>query len=94
MREWGLEDEQDGEATEIDVLAENWTTVQVYLRCQPDISVGWGERWNGISATEVRSAATMMRVPRDEWPDVLDGVQHMGRVVAEIRNSEANRKHG
>jgi hypothetical protein len=35
-----------------------------------------------------------MRVPLAERADVLDGVQHMAQVIADIRNREANKKNG
>lgn len=51
-----------------------------------------GIYWQGCTASEIRAACLLMRIPRKEWFDVLDGVQHMAQVIAEIRNREANKK--
>ena len=51
-----------------------------------------GIYWQGCTAGEIRAACVLMHIPRREWPDVLDGVQHMAQVIAEVRNREANKK--
>jgi hypothetical protein len=53
-----------------------------------------GIYWQGCAASEVRAACLLMRVPLAERADVLDGVQHMAQVIADIRNREANKKNG
>lgn len=67
-------------AQEIEVLECNWTTVRVWLNCTPDFA-GMGQRV-GIPATEVRAALSVMRVPRSEWAQVLEGVRVMDRACA------------
>jgi hypothetical protein len=79
---------------EIDVLVQNLTTVEVFLRCQPQVHLGMGIYWQGCTATEVRAACLLMRVPLAERAEVLDGVQHMAQVIADIRNREASNKNG
>lgn len=72
------------------VLPENWIVIEVFGRCQIDVAVGMGGAlWQGISAREARAAIGMSRVPARDWARVLDGVQLMGRVTAEIRNEQA-----
>jgi hypothetical protein len=96
----GVQVESEDEAedkpnvVEIDVLADNVRTVEVFLRCQPQVHLGMGIYWQGVSASEVRAACLLLRVPLDERADVLDGVQHMAQVIADIRNREANKKNG
>jgi hypothetical protein len=86
--------EEETPVVEIEVLAENVTTVEVFLRCQPQVHLGMGIFWQGCTATEVRAACLLMRVPLAERAEVLDGVQHMAQVIADIRNREAQRKNG
>jgi hypothetical protein len=88
------EAEDKPNVVEIDVLADNVRTVEVFLRCQPQVHLGMGIYWQGVSASEVRAACLLLRVPLDERADVLDGVQHMAQVIADIRNREAQRKNG
>jgi hypothetical protein len=77
-------------ATDIEVLACNWQTVEVYQRCQMTLVGGaHGARCMGIAAREVHTAVTLMRVARPAWPDVLDGVQLMGREAAGRLNGAA-----
>jgi hypothetical protein len=72
------------------VLPENWIVVEVFGRCQIGVAVGMGGAlWQGISAREARAAIGMSRVPAKDWVRVLDGVQLMGRITAEIRNEQA-----
>jgi hypothetical protein len=72
----------------VGVLPENIGVVRVFERCQPQVAIGMGVIWQGASASEVRAACLMSRVPRTDWPRYLDGVQLMARVVAGIRNAE------
>ncbi len=95
--EWGPQSEtavadEPDDVREIEVLESNWTTVQVYLRCIPEIQLGMSVYWQGVTPTQIASACWLMSVPRAERMDVLDGAQHMAQVVAEIRNREANKK--
>ena len=72
----------------IGVLPANVGVVEVFQRCQPQIGIGMGVVWQGVGATEVRSACLMSHVPRADWPRYLDGVQRMARVVAQVRNED------
>ncbi len=72
------------------MLPENEIIVKVFGRCQIGVGIGMGgAMWLGISATEARAAIGMSRVPARDWTRVLDGVQLMGRITAEIRNEQA-----
>ena len=77
---------------EIEVLVENIRTVEVFLRCQPQVVMGMGIFWQGVSVSEIQSTCVLLRVPQEEWLDVLDGVQHMAHVVATIRNERSAKK--
>lgn len=66
--------------------------VETFKRCQPQISVGMGVLWQGVTAGEVRAACDMLNVPRSEWPYHIDGVQLMARTIAELRNKQAAEK--
>lgn len=66
--------------------------VAVFRRCQPQVAVGMGVFWQGVTAGEVRSACLMLGVPRREWARHIDGVQLMARTIAELRNKEAAEK--
>lgn len=72
----------------IDVLDQNLRTAEVFLRCQPQIAVGMGVFWQGVTAREIEAACHLMHVPYEEEPDVLDGVQHMAQVVAAVMNDK------
>jgi hypothetical protein len=79
-----------GAAIECEVLECNWWPVQVYLRCQQTMLSGMaGAVLLGVSAVEVRAVCSLMRVPRCEWPDVLDGAQALAGMVAKIENEKA-----
>jgi hypothetical protein len=76
---------------EIEVLEGNWQTVSVFQRCKLDlVGGGMGIWWHGVAATEVLAVCRMLRVPRVEWGDVLDGVQVMAAIVAKERNDETS----
>lgn len=76
----------------IGVLPANQVVVDTFKRCQPQIGVGMGVLWQGVSAGEIRAACVLSHVRRADWPRVMDGVQLMARVVAGIRNEEKPRK--
>lgn len=73
---------------EIEVLACNWTIVEIYQRCQltSHASMG-GAIFTGIACTEVLDALHMSRVAIREWETVSLGVQLMGRVAAQAINA-------
>lgn len=73
----------------IGVLPRNVGVVDVFRRCQPQVSVGMGVFWQGVSASEVRAACLMSHVASEDWPRYIDGVQLMARVVANVRNAES-----
>jgi energy-converting hydrogenase Eha subunit G len=75
---------------EIEVLDDNASAVQVYLRCQQTMLAGMsGAVILGVSASEAMASARMLRVPVREWPDVIDGVQQLASLVAKIENAKA-----
>jgi len=45
--------------------------------------------WTGIDAPAIRASLALVRIPRDEWPDVSIDVRYMGAVVADERNRRA-----
>jgi hypothetical protein len=73
---------------EIEVLAENWDTVQVFTRCRQTWAAGMGGAFaQGFSALEIEAACRLARVEPDTWPEVSDQVHEMGRIAAEELNS-------
>ena len=67
------------------VWRENWNAVQVFRRCQWDVSrVVAGDRllalFERISAPEIESVCNLMSIPADARGDVLDGVRVMEAV--------------
>lgn len=75
-------------SAEIEVLACNWTTVEIYQRCQLTMHVAMhGVVCGGIAATEILAAIRLARVARKEWDVVAAGVQLMGRVAARVINA-------
>lgn len=87
------DDEEDDEIIELEVLAENVQAVQVFFRCELRLVAGFGFiHWQEVAPADVHAACLLMRVPRHEWPDVLHGVQVLGRQTARIRNREAKAK--
>lgn len=92
-RDTGWDDEDSNEPQEavwLGVLDENRIVIDAFSRCRVDVSLGGmgGAYWQGISASEVRSACELGRVPRYDWPRVADGVQLMGRITAALRNKQ------
>lgn len=79
--------------TEIEVLACNWTAVQVFQRCQiTTVASMSGAVLLGVSASEAMAGARMLRVPVAEWPDLIDGVQMLAGHVANIENAKMKAK--
>lgn len=71
------------------IWPENWTTIQVFCRCAWTRIVGPMQLiWDGIAAREIESVMTIMRVPRTEWIDVLDGVRVMVEAARPHLNAE------
>jgi len=76
-------------SSEIEVLAENWTTVSVYCDCQLTFVGGAGGAvCMGVSALEVEAAMRLRRLPRSQWQQVAAGVQLMGRAAATAINAK------
>lgn len=76
-------------ARKLMVLRCNWSAVRAYLRCQQTMLAGMGgAAYMGVSATEVRAAVSMLRIPAREWPDVIDGAQTLAGMVAKIENDK------
>lgn len=82
------EPDEDIEVYEIGVLPDNLVIVETLDRCLPELSVGMGVLWRGVQATEILAACKLGHVPRKVWPEVIDGVQLMARIVAGIRNDD------
>lgn len=76
----------------IGVLPQNWLVIDVFRACQPQIAVGMGVLWQGVSAQEVRSACVMLSVKRCDQARVLAGVQLMAHVTARVRNEDEARR--
>lgn len=76
---------------ELEVLADNWTTVSVYCDCQLTFVGGAGGAvCTGVSALEVESAMRTRRLPRSDWQAVAAGVRLMGRAAAAAINAKVN----
>ena len=70
-----------------------WATVEVFEHCELDVVAGgFGVQYKGISAREVHAACTLLRIPRHDWPDMVQDVQCMGRAVARAFNARINRE--
>lgn len=68
-----------------------WTAVEVFEHCELHVVAGaFGVQYKGISAREVHSACSLLRVPRRDWPDTVSDVQYMGRAVARAFNERIN----
>lgn len=78
------DDERDPDAAvEIEVLEENWDSVQVFTRCRQDYAAGMtGAFALGLNAREVEAACRLAGVARDRWPEVSDHVMQMGGIAA------------
>lgn len=82
-------------SSEIEVLACNWTTVEIYQRCQlTSHPTGVGVVFTGIAATEVLDAMRLCGLARREWDVVSSGVQLMGRVAAQAINAAVSAAPG
>lgn len=57
----------------VEVLDSNWNTVAVFRRCTWTLAGMNGERV-GIAGQEIRSVCSLARIPRAEWPGILDGI--------------------
>lgn len=69
---------------EVDVLFDNWDTVAVFGRCQPNWIVGLGgASYAGISATEIEAACRLLQIPPADWPVVSQGVRVMALASAD-----------
>lgn len=86
-RAQAAEFEDDDDAEEVVVWAENWCIVEVFTRCQWQTAIASGMAgaariWEGIHATEIRAACELLDLPRSSWADVSWGV---GVMVAAAR---------
>ncbi|MCK5772047.1 hypothetical protein [Algiphilus sp.] len=88
-----MREEADGseadEPAEIPVWWTHWTSVEVFERCELSVIGGMSVHYQGITATEIRSACELLRVRWYEWPDIVDDVQFMGRTVARTINAKS-----
>ena len=81
----------EDDSGEVVVWAENWNIVEVFTRCQWQVSVlasmaGAVRVWEGIAAQEVKAACELMGIPRQQWRDVLWGVAEMVQVAKPALN--------
>jgi hypothetical protein len=81
------------EVTVAEVWDINWTAVEIFERCEPDVTgIGMGGLYfRSIAAGEIESACRLSGIPEGAWPELIDDVRHMGRVVANARNIAADR---
>jgi hypothetical protein len=75
----------------LEVLAENWTAVQVFQCCQPTFA-GMSGTQVGISAAEIEAAMRGLRIAPRERPDVMRGVVYMGRIAADEASKVAKKE--
>jgi hypothetical protein len=64
--------------------------VATFQRCQINAIAGMTLQWLGISATEIRNALTLARIPRARWLEVSDDVSHMGLIAAQAMNQRVS----
>lgn len=76
---------------EIEILEENWTTVQVFQVCQPTFA-GMSGTQVGIAAAEIEAAMRGLRIAPRERPDVMRGVVYMGRIAADEASKVAKKE--
>jgi hypothetical protein len=69
----------------IEVFECNVESAVVFLQCRFDSAVGMGGVVPlGISATEIRSACLLLRIPRDRHPELLENVRLMSRAACKM----------
>lgn len=86
------DDDADDEVQDvIEVLAPNWNTVEVFRSCTwLAIATLAGVHYDGITATEIRSALLIHRIPRADWSRITRGIQHV-MVPAARKNLNAKK---
>jgi len=80
-----LRGEIDGQdaAVEIEVLDENWDTVQVFRICQPSFITGMHTPiYAGISAMEMQAACALLHITADA--DLVAGIRVMSEETARV----------
>ncbi|WP_296280547.1 DUF1799 domain-containing protein [Pseudoxanthomonas sp.] len=83
-RDGSDEDQAEDQVIEVEVLEDNWSTVEVFGRCQPNWIVGLGgASYAGITATEIEAACRLLQIPTAQWPDISQGVRVMALASAE-----------
>lgn len=75
----------------MEVLPENWNTVQVFMQCQPTYLQGGLSKplYQGIPAIEIEAAARLCRVDVDEYEAMRAGVRVMADATAKLMNGPA-----
>lgn len=76
------------------VWAINERSVQVFSHCRLDLVAGMAVIYNGIAPAEIRATLDLLRIEPDEWPDLLDDVQFMGRAASAALNERNKPKEG
>lgn len=63
----------------VEVLKPNYNTVIVYMRSSWVINYIVGDKvlmvHETITSEEILSSATLLRIPRKEWPEILDNLR-------------------
>lgn len=79
--------DEDG-SSEIEVIERNWVVVETYCACTWTMAGGGmgGFRFIGISAEEIKAAASLLGVRRPDWRRVLRGVRVMANAAAPLLN--------
>jgi len=73
----------DDGVIEIEVLDENWNTVQVFRYCQPSFITGMhAPVYLGISALELQAACSLLRIAPDD--DLISGIKIMCEETARV----------
>lgn len=71
----------------MEVLACNWTAVEIYLRCQLTYVGGpTGAVCIGIASHEIHAALHLGGITTDLWPETADAVRLMGRTAMQATN--------
>jgi len=72
----------------IEVLECNWQAFEVFMRCDPSLSVGMGGgMYTGYASAEIQCVMELLGVRKSDRVNVFDAVKHMGRVWCEVRNA-------
>lgn len=72
----------------VDVLEENWDTVQVFMQCRPQWLTGFhAPVYAGVTAQELEAALRLLQIPSTDHPDVISGIRVMVEETKSLHNN-------